>query len=473
MRRGSRQRKGIKNFVFFWMGGLVLCFVVLTTSLVLSKNKLQSMSSRILLESKSLDVSRRLNTAILAERREDLLWRVIHKNPDEHAKGLELREMGELVQELSRCATSSSEKKLADEIEKRFEGYRVLETSQDPSPIEGMSSLTDNLLRAVQNLGDRNRRQVTQTIEASNRLNARVDLWSLVVTIFAVIMVAFGSIALTNRILQPTLALVNNAKKFGQGDFSAKIKAYRKDELGMLCETFNHMAESICNLQKERMNFIASVAHDLRNPLIVVGMAARRLKRKIPPSSEHTVWLDRIIEQADHIDRLVQDLMDSVKLEMGTLALQKAEVELMSLVRDIHQVQSEVITTHRLVFHGEGVCHVEGDRIRLERVIANIISNSVKYSPEGSTVLLNVKRSGPSVAVTVTDEGVGIPEEEIQELFQPFRRLDRTRHMAKGTGLGLFSARKIVEAHGGTISISSRPGSGTTVLILLPASRNH
>jgi signal transduction histidine kinase len=233
------------------------------------------------------------------------------------------------------------------------------------------------------------------------------------------------------------------------------------------------MAESICNLQKERMNFIASVAHDLRNPLIVVGMAARRLKRKIPPSSEHTVWLDRIIEQADHIDRLVQDLMDSVKLEMGTLALQKAEVELMSLVRDIHQVQSEVITTHRLVFHGEGVCHVEGDRIRLERVIANIISNSVKYSPEGSTVLLNVKRSGPSVAVTVTDEGVGIPEEEIQELFQPFRRLDRTRHMAKGTGLGLFSARKIVEAHGGTISISSRPGSGTTVLILLPASRNH
>jgi hypothetical protein len=74
MRRGSRQRKGIKNFVFFWMGGLVLCFVVLTTSLVLSKNKLQSMSSRILLESKSLDVSRRLNTAILAERREDLLW---------------------------------------------------------------------------------------------------------------------------------------------------------------------------------------------------------------------------------------------------------------------------------------------------------------------------------------------------------------------------------------------------------------
>ena len=165
--------------------------------------------------------------------------------------------------------------------------------------------------------------------------------------------------------------------------------------------------------------------------------------------------------------------MDSVKVETGQLALQQAELDLTSLVRGIHQVQSDVLTTHRLIFQGGCTCYIRGDRLRLERVITNLITNAVKYSPEGSTVFLKVEKSGSHASVTVKDEGVGMEDHEIRELFQPFRRLDRTRGMATGTGLGLFSAKKIVEAHGGAIGISSRLGNGTTVVLELPAIREH
>jgi len=458
----------IKTFIFVWTTGLVLCCVALASSLILSKNKLQSMSARISDESKALDISRQLNAIILEGRAEDLLWGATHDNRYKYDRLKETEEAGKLIDELYTYAPGSKERKQIANVEKSFERYRLAQTAKPEPIIEEVSRATDNLLQEVKALGDKSTKQVKQSIEASERLNSLVDLWSVSVSLIALIMAAVGSLALMRRILPPTLALGRAAKKFGQGDFDVRIDSYREDELGRLCHTFNQMAEGITNLMKDRMNFVAAVAHDLRNALVVVGGGASRLKRKLPPATEHTVWLDRIIEQAGSLDKLIQELMDSARIESGELALQLSEIELTSFVRSIQEVQCETFASHRLVFEGSGECYIRADRGRLERVFTNLISNAAKYSENGSSILLKVDRFEAEAVVVVKDEGVGINGDEMQELFQPFKRLDRTKNMAKGSGLGLFSAKKIVEAHGGSIKISSGSGDGTTVEIRLP-----
>jgi two-component system sensor histidine kinase MtrB len=465
------RRMSIKSFIIVWTTGLVLCCLVLALSLILSKNKLQSMSLKISVASKALDVSRRLNAIILEGRRDDLLWRATHDARYRHDRSDEMRDAGNLIQELYTYAAGSNEKKLITKVENSFELYKAAQTAHPDSIIEEASRTTDNLLQDVKALGDKSTKQVRDTLEASDRLNSLVDLWSILVSLFALIMATVGAIALVRRILPPTLALVRAAKKFGQGDFNVRIDNYRDDELGRLCHTFNQMAESITSLMKDRMNFVAAVAHDLKNALVVVGGAAHRLKRKLPALNEHGIWLDRIIEQAGYLDKLIQDLMDSARIETGELSLQLAEIDLTSFVRNFQEVHRETFASHRILFEGCGDCYVKVDKGRLERVFTNLISNAVKYSENGSSVLLKVDRFDEEALILVKDEGVGIDEDEIQKLFQPFKRLDRTKDMAKGTGLGLFSAKKIVEAHGGSINISSEPGNGTTVEIRLPVTR--
>jgi signal transduction histidine kinase len=465
------KKMSIKSFIFVWTTGLVLCCVVLALSLILSKNKLQSMSSRISIESRALDVSRQLNAIILEGRAEDLLWGATHDNRYKYDRLKETDEAGKLIKELYTYAAGSKERKLIAKVENSFEVYKVAQTAHPEPVIEEVSRATDNLLQDVKTLADKSTKKVRETVDASDRLNSLVDLWSVSVSLFALIMAAFGAIALMRRILPPTLALVRAAKKFGQGDFNARIDSYREDELGRLCQTFNQMAEGITNLMKDRMNFVAAVGHDLRNSLVVVGGAAHRLKRKLPPPNEHAIWLDRIVEQAGYLDHLIQDLMDSARIESGELALQLAEIELTSFVRSIQEVQREMFASHRILFESSGECYVKADKRRLERVFTNLISNAVKYSENGSNVLLKVDRFEADALIIVKDEGVGMDHAEIQKLFQPFTRLDRTKNMAKGTGLGLFSAKKIVEAHGGRICISSESGNGTTVEVRLPVTK--
>jgi signal transduction histidine kinase len=143
------------------------------------------------------------------------------------------------------------------------------------------------------------------------------------------------------------------------------------------------------------------------------------------------------------------------------------------LVRNVHRLQSELISTHRIVFEGNEECWIKGDSRRLERVILNLISNAVKYSPRSSTVLLRVVRQDSNAVLMIKDEGEGISPDEMQNLFQPFQRLSQARNTIEGTGLGLFSIKKIVEGHKGTIGLFSEPGKGTTVKIIFPVCNDH
>jgi len=431
------------------------------------------MSSRIFLDSKAVELSRQLEIAILGERREDLLWRATQDRKHLELRDVELKESDKIAKELQNYTTSQEEILVLMEIEKSLENFKTITKEGHSIIIDKISLLADVLLNTINNYSEINKKQIDETMKASKSLNAFVDKLTLMLILIVGLIGVTGSIMLVKKIMRPVIRLNNAAERFGRGDLSIRIPIHTDDELGMLCKTFNNMAENISSLQKERLNFFASVVHDLKNPLIVIGGAARRIQKSKTNSAEGTNWLNCIIEQIANLENLINDLMDSIQVEMGKLKLNTVDLELASLIHSLQQIYDETIETHKILFIKEEECRINGDVKRLERVISNLISNAVKYSPLGTTILLKVARKGNNALITIIDEGAGISLNDTTKVFQPFERLDQVKGSAMGTGLGLFSAKTIIELHGGRIDIYRNVEKGTTVEITLPTTTHN
>jgi signal transduction histidine kinase len=420
------------------------------------------------MDSKALELSRKLETAVLGERREELLWKATRDRQHLEQRDAELYESENIVKDLKSYTTSQEETLLLTDIGKRLENVKIV-TQEDASiPIERISLLADGLLSAIDDYAEVNNKQIEETMKASKSLNSSVDIVTVILLLFVALVGIAGSLMLINQIVKPIIALKKTAERFGRGDLSLRIPVGADDELGMLCNTFNDMAGNISSLEKDRLNFFASVAHDLKNPLIVIGGAARRVQKNKADSTEGSKWLHCIIEQIANLENVINDLMDSIQVEMGKLKLNTSNLELSSLLHSVQEIYNETVETHQIVLEQEEKCRIKGDVKRLERVLSNLISNAVKYSPTGSTIALKVKASDNNAVITISDEGSGIPLQDTKKLFQPFERLDQNRAMVMGTGLGLFSAKMIIELHGGTINIYRKVEKGTTVEITLP-----
>jgi signal transduction histidine kinase len=228
-----------------------------------------------------------------------------------------------------------------------------------------------------------------------------------------------------------------------------------------------------------RDEFLASVSHDLRTPLTSIrGLAqllARRLGRLDIPQAP------RLVEEAGAIDRagstmvaMVDELLDLSRLEAGQpLELRREAADLVALARTATQAYGPSAPGHDLRV-AAAVPALVGywDPGRLERVLGNLLSNAVKYSPAGGTVAVQVRpveqADGPWAELTVTDQGIGIPAADLPFIFERFRRGANVAGRVSGAGLGLAGVRRIVEYHGGTITVASDEGVGTTVTVRLP-----
>lgn len=457
----------IKKFIFLWMGFQVFCLVVLTLALLLSKASLQAMAAHILSDAHSIEMSHRLENTLLHERREDLLWRGTGQTGHHTRQMGYLRKLEALINQMEKEHTAANRGGHLDTIAKLFVQYKKIATSKPRLPLVAMSRYADALLHQVEAYQEQNQAQMTATLLRNDRLDSFLDRWSIALICFVFLVTTIGAVLLKDRIIKPTSALSLSVTRFGKGERDFTTPVFRDDELGMLSQAINDMIANITRLQQERRYFFATLAHDLKNPLMLIGATARRFKKKQAVAAEYTGQLERIIEQTESLEQLIIELMDAVKIEDGNFALDMDEVDLDQLARSVCDKEAAMISSHQLVYKGNAACRIIGDSRRLERVLTNLLSNAIKYSEKGSTVTVTLTQEGGQALLAVRDRGAGIPPEQIGSLFQPFSRLSHTRKMAKGTGLGLFAVKKIIDGHGGTISIDSIPGRGTTVFVKL------
>jgi PAS domain S-box-containing protein len=225
--------------------------------------------------------------------------------------------------------------------------------------------------------------------------------------------------------------------------------------------------------------FLASVCHDVQQPLTVILAQTQLLQRQLAraemlPSVRLGTGLAQIFAAATRMRGMTQNLLDASLQESGhTLALLLARTELVALARQAvgeHELLSDL---HQFLFDAElPTLEATVDETRVHRVLANLLTNAIKYSPNGGAVRVTIKATdgpdGKSAVLVVRDEGVGIPQDDLPYVFNRFHRGANVVGRFAGTGLGLASARELVELHGGTISVESEEGKGSTFVVRLP-----
>jgi len=229
--------------------------------------------------------------------------------------------------------------------------------------------------------------------------------------------------------------------------------------------------EELRRLSALRADFVSLVSHELRSPMASVIGSARTLEqrwRELSPEQRES-FLALIAHETSRLAELIGDVLDTSRIESGTFSYSFEDVDLARLVRDsaaaAEHGQDEV-TVEAVV--REPLPAVRGDRDRLRQVLVNLIDNAVKYSPPGDRVSVKAEQSDSRVVIEVRDRGPGISPEHQRLIFEKFGRANVAEHAKPGTGLGLFIARSIAEAHGGALEVRSAPGRGTTFRLSLP-----
>jgi signal transduction histidine kinase len=229
---------------------------------------------------------------------------------------------------------------------------------------------------------------------------------------------------------------------------------------------------------RTRDRFLALVAHDLKSPLTAIKGIAQLLRRQsgalaasLPPA-----FADRL-QQVEHASRrmarVLDDLVDVARLEAGQgLALERRETDLAALARRVVEEHEPSVGPDRLRLEATARSVGCWDAARLERVLDNLIGNAVKYSPEGGPITVRLAADDGSAVLSVRDDGIGVPIDDRERIFEQFHRAANAAGRFPGTGLGLFGVREIVQAHGGTIHVESEEGRGSTFVVRLPIARS-
>ncbi|EFH80155.1 PAS domain-containing sensor histidine kinase [Ktedonobacter racemifer] len=228
-------------------------------------------------------------------------------------------------------------------------------------------------------------------------------------------------------------------------------------------------------LEQRKDAFISMASHELRNPLAALKLQATLLHRQLARQGleASAPALSRMQTQINTVTRLVEELLDVSKIQAGRLEYIREAVNLDALLREVADTMQQIKTTHTVVVRGATFCSLVGDKDRLGQVFTNLLSNAIKYSPDARTVEMELSATEDAVTVRVRDHGLGIPQEQRDKIFERFYRAVGPRQPTiPGLGMGLYIVAEIVKGHGGTITVDSAAGKGSTFTVTLPKRRD-
>jgi len=289
-------------------------------------------------------------------------------------------------------------------------------------------------------------------------------LWvALTITLLISTMVCY---LLARYLSTPMRRLSTATHQLAQGNLNVRVdETKRRDEIADLGKDFNLMAEEIQSLLHAQKQLVQDISHELRSPLARLRVALALARRE----ADNEQYLDRLDKDLDRLDSLVAEVLtlsqlNSVKHPKEDLDISELAA---SIVKDCQFEAEQRDCVIRAHIDPEVSLHASPELLR--RAIENIIRNALKFSPQKATIEVILRTVGDTININVSDEGPGIPEDQLTKLFDPFVRMDSARgHAPGGYGLGLSIARKAIEIHDGTIKMQNRQSKGLTVFIQLP-----
>ncbi|MCR1949620.1 HAMP domain-containing histidine kinase [Clostridium sp. DSM 100503] len=294
------------------------------------------------------------------------------------------------------------------------------------------------------------------------------------------IIAVFLSFVYANLISKPLININKVAKRMSAMDFKAKCEVNSDDEIGNLAITLNFLSSTLENalddlkqknkkleediekerkLEEMRKDFVASVSHDLKTPIGIIEGYAEGLKDGIATGKDALVYLDTIIDESHKMNKLVTNMLELSKLESGSIELVLEKFNILRLIQ-------KLIKSFSLEFDSKDInlelktdfkyCYIIGDVFQLEQVITNLISNTLKYTPNGKKVIIEVNSTDSLVNISIENKGAYIPENEIENLYTKFYRIDKARTTSNNSnGLGLAIVKRILTLHESSYSLSN------------------
>jgi signal transduction histidine kinase len=295
-------------------------------------------------------------------------------------------------------------------------------------------------------------------------------LWTVLGTLLLTLLLcAFISEWLARGISRPIQTMKNFAIRLGSGHFGDKLELRQSNELDQLALELNRMSERLASLDQERRAFLANVSHELRTPISNVFVTVEALRNgaaRDPKVSDR--FFQNVEDETKRLSRLINDLLDLGRLEAGVTLLEKQNLQLNSLIsRAVRAVESRMQNSRISAQVNVGDLQIQGDSERLLQALLNVLDNAIKHSTPNSQIVITGYKQAKQAVVTIRDQGQGIKESDLPHIFEQFYTADRSRQ-GRGVGLGLAIAKRIIEAHGGSITATSQFGEGASFTISLP-----
>lgn len=310
--------------------------------------------------------------------------------------------------------------------------------------------------------------------DAESRHARTIDMVANVLGVAMALLLAAGVLfflwTINQFVFRPVKRLARSVDRFAAGEMTARAEVRGADEIRRIAIAQNTMADALARTREDQLRYVATVVHDLRNPLAAVQLAVGYVtpKRPLPAEGRIREIFAMIDRQLRRLNSLVGDVLNAVQIESGQIVLRKTTCDLGKLAEESVALFQSMSPYHQLELSCTGSTSLRGDATRIEQVLNNLIGNAVKYSPHGSRVRVTVIGEEDWLSITVSDEGPGVSPALQSQIFRPFSRGPSEHEEVEGIGLGLYVSKRIIEAHGGAIQVSSTDGGGATFQATLP-----
>jgi signal transduction histidine kinase len=329
--------------------------------------------------------------------------------------------------------------------------------------------LSSNLVSALVSVDD----LFAAKADAQSRRAHTIDMTANVLGFGMAALLAAGVLfflwTINQFVFAPVRRLARSVDRFAAGDVTARAPVSGAEEIRRIAIAQNTMADALARTREDQLRYVATVVHDLRNPLAAVQLAVGYVtpKRPLPPEGRIREIFAMIGRQLRRLNSLVGDVLNAVQIETGAIVLRKTTCDLGELATASVSLFRSMSPYHQLELSCSGPSTLLADATRIEQVLNNLIGNAVKYSPQGSLVRVTVGGDDDSLFVAVSDQGPGVSPALQSQIFHPFSRGPSEHEEVEGIGLGLYVSKRILEAHGGSIEVSS-DGRGATFRATLP-----
>lgn len=300
------------------------------------------------------------------------------------------------------------------------------------------------------------------------------------VGIGGIILATFLSLLLSRSLSRPLIQMNNVARGLAAGDFSRKVEVKTRDEIGVLASSLNTLSgqlqdkiQALERLDNTRKDFVASISHELKTPLTIMQGYAEALQDNLAETEEERQeHISCIIDEIQRLKRLVAELLDLRRIEMGQEIIELKQMDIVPVLMKSIDKMKTVALEKGITLEGKlpaSIPYVELNPDRLEQVMINLLDNAIRHTPPGGIVKVDVSGAGKFIEIRVADSGPGIPESELELIWEKFYKVDKSRtRNGGGTGLGLAIVKRLIENMCGTVTVSSTEGKGTTFVISFP-----